>query len=187
MLFKFTVLPNQKWHQHKKPDIQITKFMGPNWGPPGSCRPQWAPCWPHEPCYQGNPHAKAGPSLYCMLLITENVETFFLPYSVHGYLSLRKPRSRFPNRALIFKALRLFSIKSLISLRAWSYRHGRLTFMFSHRQFSFQPFLMSSQSLGQWEKTLHVLGLSLAAISPFLTCKVSCRLGSGPRDPRKYI
>ena len=32
---------------------QIAKFMGPIWGPPGSCRPRWAPCWPHEPCYQG--------------------------------------------------------------------------------------------------------------------------------------
>ena len=28
--------------------------MGPTWGPPGSCRPRWAPYWPHEPCYQGN-------------------------------------------------------------------------------------------------------------------------------------
>ena len=29
--------------------------MGPTWGPPGSCRscPRWAPCWPHELCYQG--------------------------------------------------------------------------------------------------------------------------------------
>ena len=32
---------------------QIAKFMGSTWGPPGSCRPRWAPCWPHEPCYQG--------------------------------------------------------------------------------------------------------------------------------------
>ena len=32
---------------------QIAKFMGPTWGPPGSCRPQVAPCWPHESCYQG--------------------------------------------------------------------------------------------------------------------------------------
>ena len=23
--------------------------MGPTWGPPGSCRPQLALCWPHEP------------------------------------------------------------------------------------------------------------------------------------------
>ena len=27
--------------------------MGPTWGTPGPCRPQMAPCWPHEPCYQG--------------------------------------------------------------------------------------------------------------------------------------
>ena len=27
--------------------------MGPTWGPPGSCRPQIGPCWPHEPFYQG--------------------------------------------------------------------------------------------------------------------------------------
>ena len=33
---------------------QIAKFMGPTWVPPGSCCPRWAPCWPHEPCYQGS-------------------------------------------------------------------------------------------------------------------------------------
>ena len=27
---------------------QVTKFGGL----PGSCRPRWAPYWPHEPCYQ---------------------------------------------------------------------------------------------------------------------------------------
>ena len=32
---------------------QIAKFMGPTWVRPGSCRSQWAPCWSHEPCYQG--------------------------------------------------------------------------------------------------------------------------------------
>ena len=32
---------------------QIAKFMGRTWGPPGSCRSQMGPCWPHEPCYQG--------------------------------------------------------------------------------------------------------------------------------------
>ena len=32
---------------------QITKFMGSTWGPPGACRPQMGPCWPHEPCYLG--------------------------------------------------------------------------------------------------------------------------------------
>ena len=28
---------------------QIAKFMGPS----GADRTQMAPCWPHEPCYQG--------------------------------------------------------------------------------------------------------------------------------------
>ena len=32
---------------------QITRLMWPTWGPPGSCRPQVGPIWPHEPCYQG--------------------------------------------------------------------------------------------------------------------------------------
>ena len=27
--------------------------MGPTWGPPGSCRSQMGPCWPHELCFQG--------------------------------------------------------------------------------------------------------------------------------------
>ena len=32
---------------------QIARFMWPTCGPPGSCRPQMGPYWPHEPCYQG--------------------------------------------------------------------------------------------------------------------------------------
>ena len=40
---------------------QIAKFMGPTWGPPGSCRPQMGPCWPHEPCYQGLPEPVMNP------------------------------------------------------------------------------------------------------------------------------
>ena len=35
------------------PTSQIARFMGPPWGPPGSCRSQVGPIWPHEPCYQG--------------------------------------------------------------------------------------------------------------------------------------
>ena len=27
--------------------------MGPTWGHLGPTGPRWAPCWPHEPCYQG--------------------------------------------------------------------------------------------------------------------------------------
>ena len=48
---------NRGWDQVlpkcKFSDSQIANFMGPTWGPPGSCRPQMGPCWPHEPCYQG--------------------------------------------------------------------------------------------------------------------------------------
>ena len=32
---------------------QVAKFKWPTWGPPGSCRPQVGPCWPHKPCYVG--------------------------------------------------------------------------------------------------------------------------------------
>ena len=32
---------------------QIAKFMGTTWGPPGSCRPQMGPCWPHWHCDRG--------------------------------------------------------------------------------------------------------------------------------------
>ena len=43
---------------------QITKFMGPTWGPPGPCRPQMAPCWSHEPCYLGSEWYVDGSSLF---------------------------------------------------------------------------------------------------------------------------
>ena len=35
----------QSWHRHLHWSIhtQIAKFMGPTWGPPGSCRPQMGP------------------------------------------------------------------------------------------------------------------------------------------------
>ena len=32
---------------------QIARFMGPTCGHLGPVGPRWAPCWPHEPCYQG--------------------------------------------------------------------------------------------------------------------------------------
>ena len=32
---------------------QLAKFMGPTWAHLGPVDPRWAPCWPHEPCYQG--------------------------------------------------------------------------------------------------------------------------------------
>ena len=52
---------------------QIAKFVGTTWGPPGSCRPQLGPCWPHEPCNQGtllfsiqySNEAFVSPTIYC--------------------------------------------------------------------------------------------------------------------------
>ena len=41
------------WKNVYRAEPQIAKFMGPTWGPPGSCRPRWGPYWSHEPCYQG--------------------------------------------------------------------------------------------------------------------------------------
>ena len=36
--------------------LQIAKFIGPTYGAHlGPVGPRWAPCWPHEPCYQ-SPH-----------------------------------------------------------------------------------------------------------------------------------
>ena len=45
-------------HVYASPRLaaQIAKFVGPTWGPPGSCRSQMGPCWPHESCYQGIVH-----------------------------------------------------------------------------------------------------------------------------------
>ena len=43
------VFTNQKGKSQYQGGVevsQITRFMGPTWVP-------WAPCWPHEPCYQG--------------------------------------------------------------------------------------------------------------------------------------
>ena len=31
---------------------QIAEFMGLTWANLGPLGPRWAPCWPHEPCYQ---------------------------------------------------------------------------------------------------------------------------------------
>ena len=41
---------------------QIAKFMGPTWGPPGSCRPQMGPMSAHEPCHQGHYDDRYRPS-----------------------------------------------------------------------------------------------------------------------------
>ena len=55
-LFRLTSKQRQQsvllahWGVSTGDQTQIAKFVGPTWGPPG---PRWAPCWPHEPCYQG--------------------------------------------------------------------------------------------------------------------------------------
>ena len=41
-------------------NTQIAKFMGPTWGPPGSCRLQMGPMLAHELCYQGTLAADLG-------------------------------------------------------------------------------------------------------------------------------
>ena len=38
-----TIVYLRGFRQH---NCQIAKFMGPTWGPSGSCWPRWAPCWP---------------------------------------------------------------------------------------------------------------------------------------------
>ena len=47
-------------------DPQIAKFMGPTWVHLGPVGPRWAPCWPHEPCYQGSCHEEKLSSLVIM-------------------------------------------------------------------------------------------------------------------------
>ena len=46
------VLP-QSPQNYSNISSQTTKFMGPTWAHLGPVGPWWAPCWPHEPCYQG--------------------------------------------------------------------------------------------------------------------------------------
>ena len=40
-------------HKINYPDSKVHgAYMGHTWG--RQVRPRWAPCWPHEPCYQGS-------------------------------------------------------------------------------------------------------------------------------------
>ena len=57
--FRDSLAPGKTWTPHpsescREIDTQIARFMGPTRGQSGSCRPQGAPCCPHEPCYQGS-------------------------------------------------------------------------------------------------------------------------------------
>ena len=42
---------------------QIAKFMGPTGAHPGPVGARWAPCWPHEPCYQDTVAAEENASI----------------------------------------------------------------------------------------------------------------------------
>ena len=58
---------------------QIAKFMGPTWGPLGS---SWAPCWPHEPCYQG---------LFCTVSLILSLTDVIQKENVDNRHSLSRP------------------------------------------------------------------------------------------------
>ena len=49
--------------------ITYSKVHGANMGPPGSCRPRLAPCWPYEPCSQGWPTVRIRFRIRMMILI----------------------------------------------------------------------------------------------------------------------
>ena len=70
---------------------QIVWFTWPIWGPPGSCRSQVAPCWSHEPCYQGQSwqciprNAIKNGELLCFVVV--RYEPIPLPSKVrHGWV-----------------------------------------------------------------------------------------------------
>ena len=73
------------------PVYQIARFMGPTWGPPGSCRPRMGPCWPHEPCYQGIVTVVIH-SMGIDSFVRQN--TFLLPYSNRVNCSDTQTRKR---------------------------------------------------------------------------------------------
>ena len=57
--------------------------MGPTWGPPGPCRPGWAPCWPHEPYYQGRvPWRMKGYGPWLSSYIWTNRAVFVFSWSI---------------------------------------------------------------------------------------------------------
>ena len=74
--------PSSPCHQNINRHTQMAKFMGPTWSPPGTCRPQMGPCWPHEPCYQG--------SIGCAWHTT----CFVVPELISSNVTLVKPESK---------------------------------------------------------------------------------------------
>ena len=61
---------DQRFMQTDSDTTQIAKFMGPTWGPPGSCRP-------HEPCYQGRYAEDTCQHHWSLNLILVIMELFF--------------------------------------------------------------------------------------------------------------
>ena len=57
-LYSFLWISRKIWIQNNvritSMKTQIAKFIGPTWGPSGSCRPKMGPMLAHEPCYQGS-------------------------------------------------------------------------------------------------------------------------------------
>ena len=55
---------------------QITSSWGQHWAHLCPVRPRWAPCWPHEPCYQGN----VWPAVRNCSFTNSNFLTMFIPF-----------------------------------------------------------------------------------------------------------
>ena len=83
--------------------------MGPTWGPPGTVSPRWAPCWSHEPCYQG---CVEFPHLYSA---NHTAAEQSIAGRQSGHVS-------YPTEGPTATGLWLWS--SLSHQRLWSYRNG---------------------------------------------------------------
>ena len=76
----------------------MARFMRPTWDPPGADRTQVAPCWPHEPCNQGNFSTKFK-SLLSLYKRQRRYDKVWLPESESGsdiVLQIWCVRSRLP-------------------------------------------------------------------------------------------
>ena len=71
---------------------QIPKFMGHHGAHLGPVGPGWAPCWPHEPCYQGYSCNKSGmlclKTLWALVVQVWNQWSWFWPHVSISYESL---------------------------------------------------------------------------------------------------
>ena len=97
------------WMSLKSIDIttQIAKFMGQHWVHLGPVGPRWAPCWPHEPCYQGSvyPHYPRTVMIFtrplqriaCLICyFSHNIVLSMFPASVLHFTAYHEPvASRF--------------------------------------------------------------------------------------------